>query len=137
MHQLMRVGIVFMLAIAAGCGPSEPRRNPITGTVQFKGQPVKKGTINFRSEADGTYVTSGEIDDGKYHIPQPSGLPAGQYIVAITYPDPKVPAPRPDLEEAPGEWRPVREMLPAKYNDNTELKALIKEGPNDVSFDLK
>lgn len=135
MRQTLSFVVVVFLGLAAGCGSSEPRRNPISGTVQFKGQPVQKGTINFRSEPDGKFVATGEIADGKYTIPQQSGLPAGKYSVAITYPDPKVPAPRPD--EAPGEWKPVREMLPAKYNDKTELKADIKDGPNDVSFDLK
>jgi hypothetical protein len=135
----MRQGIgclaaLLLIGLMTGCGPSEPRRQPVSGVVKYKGAPLKKGTINFRSE-DGKYVGTGEIADGKYDIPQISGMPAGKYVVAISYPDPKIPAPKGD--EPPGEWRPAREMLPAKYNDSSELKAEIKEGPNDVSYDLK
>lgn len=120
--------------VALGCGPSESKRNPVSGTVKWKGLPIKGGTINFRSE-DGKHVATGTIVDGKYEIPPISGLPAGKYAVAISYPDPKVPAPRPD--EPPGEAPVVREMLPAKYVEGTELNADIKAGPNDVSFDLQ
>ncbi len=77
-----------------------------------------------------------DINDGKYSIIPEVGLVAGEYIVAITYPDPKIPAPRSD--EPPGVSKPIREMLPAKYNDKSELKATIKDGSNDaVSYDLK
>ncbi len=127
----------FALGLAVlGCGPSEPRRNPVSGTVTWKGQPIKGGTINFRSD-DGKHVGTGTIADGKYEIPAVSGLPAGKYAVAISYPDPKIPAPRPD--EPPGPTAAVRELLPAKFVQGTDptMKADIKDLSNDVSFDLK
>ena len=130
-----RSGLVFLVAAAvvfAGCG-TEPRKNGVSGTVMWKGQPVKSGTINF-SSADGKFVATGTIVDGKYAIPQVSGVPAGNYLVAISYPDPKIPAPRPD--EPPGESTPVRELLPARYADGTELRADIKDGDNTVDFNL-
>jgi hypothetical protein len=126
--------LFVVLGFVAGCS-SGPKRSPVSGTVKYKGQPIKAGTINFRSE-DGKHVGTGTITDGKYDIPLISGLPAGKYSVAISYPDPKVPAPKGD--EAPGEAPPVREMLPAKYANGSDLKADIKDGPNtDVNFDLK
>lgn len=126
--------ILGSCACLVGCN-SEPKRSPIKGSVKWKGEPVVSGTINFRSE-DGKHVATGTIKDGKYEIPAISGLPAGKYAVAISYPDPKIPAPRPD--EPPGESRPIRELLPSKYTDGTELKADIKSSANDdVSFDLK
>ncbi len=126
--------VILLVGLVAGCGPSAPRQNPISGSVTFKEHPVQRGTISFRSDDD-RYVATGDIVDGKYEIPRISGLPAGEYTVAITYPDPKVPPPPPD--EPPGESRPVRELLPAKYNEHTELKAEIKDGPNDVDFHLR
>ena len=56
-------------------------------------------------------------------------------IVPLSPWNPKVPPPPPD--EPPGVATVPREMLPARYADGTELKAEIKDGPNDVSFDLQ
>lgn len=127
--------VLFTVGLAAvGCGSSGPVRNAVSGTVTYKSQPIKSGTISFRSDDD-QHVGTGTITDGKYAIPWVSGLPAGKYIVAVSYPDPRIPAPRED--EPPGESVTERELLPARYNENTELKAEIKNGTNDVSYDLK
>lgn len=123
------------LALMTGCGSSEPKRQAVSGTVKFQGKEIEAGTISFRSDGDGKYVGTGTITKGKYEIPAAVGLVPAKYRVAVTYPDPKIPAPRPD--EPPGPSTPVRELLPKKYNDQTELTAEIKDGPNDVSFDLK
>jgi hypothetical protein len=130
------LGITFLLCFISilGCGESGPKRNAVSGKVTYKGEPIKLGTISFRSPEG--YVGTVEIKDGEYAIVREVGLPAASYQVAISYPDPKVPAPRPD--EPPGESAPVREMLPAKYNDKSELKVDIVDGSNDsVNFDLK
>jgi hypothetical protein len=104
----------------------------VSGTVKYKGEPVKAGMISFRAENGAS--GGAEIVDGKYEVP--AGLQEGKYQVAITYPDPKVPAPRPD--EPPGPAVEAREMLPAKYNEQTELTADIKpQRSNDISFNLK
>jgi len=129
------LGLFLLVAgLIVGCGKSEEKRYGVSGTVKYKGEPIKYGTINFR--ADNGATAGAEIKDGKYDMPAVGGLPEGNYRVAVTYPDPKIPAPRADLP--PGESGPVREMLPAKYNAQTELTAQIKaQSTNDVSFDLK
>ena len=133
---LCLIAITAGIGFVSGCGNSGPKRNSVAGTVSFKGEPVKYGSISFRSTGGGKNVGTADIIDGKYTIISEVGLPAGDYDVAITYPDPKVPAPRGD--EPPGVAAPVREMLPAKYNDKSELKATIKDGANDtVNYDLK
>ena len=136
MRQGLCITFAALLGLVSGCEKSGPKRNAVAGTVTFKNEPIKYGTISFRSVGDGKYVGTAEIKDGKYSIISEVGLPAGDYDVAITYPDPKVPAPRGD--EPPGVAPIVREMLPAKYNDQSELKATIKDGANDnVNYDLK
>ena len=120
--------------LTAGCEPAKSKLNAVAGTVTWKGQPIKGGTINFRSE-DGKSVATGTIVDGKYTIPATSGLPAGKYTVAISYPDPKIPPPNPN--EPPGPTTFAREMLPPKYAQGTDLKADIQNLSNDVNFDLK
>ena len=111
-----------------------PRLYPVSGTVQYKGENVKFGTINFRA-ADGS-TGAAQVVDGKYTIPAEGGLTPGEYKVAINYPDPKIPPP--SGTEAPGEAIPQREMLPKKYNDETELTAQVKADTNkDISFQIK
>ena len=125
--------IATVLIFLAGCD-SSPKLYPVSGTVQYKGEKVKFGTINFRA-ADGS-TGAAQVVDGKYSIPVEGGLKPGEYRVAVNYPDPKVPPP--SGTEAPGEAIPQREMLPKKYNDETELTAQVKADTNkDISFQLK
>jgi len=43
-----------------------------------------------------------------------------------------------DAGDAPGASQDAAELIPAKYNAQTELTAEIKaEGPNEFPFDLK
>ena len=117
----------------AGCDRG-PKLYPVAGTVQFKGENIKFGTISFRAN-DGSSGAA-QVVDGKYSIPVEGGLTSGEYKVAISYPDPKIPAPT--GSEPPGQPIPSREMLPKKYNDETELTATVKAEDNkDISFQLK
>ena len=128
------VGLILVAGLLAGCGSSGPKRYGVSGTVTWKGQPVKSGTINFRAENG--ECGGAQITDGKYEIPAAAGLPEGKYQVAISYPNPKAPAPKED--EAPGEFTEPADLLPDRYHENTELTAEINpESSNDVSFDLK
>ena len=131
------IGCTFLVAILAislaGCDRG-PKLYPVAGTVQYKGENIKFGTINFRAK-DGSSGAA-QVVDGKYSIPVEGGMTAGEYQVAINYPDPKIPAPT--GSEPPGQPIQNREMLPKKYNDATELTATVKAEDNkDISFQLK
>ncbi len=128
------MALVVSVGFLAGCGKAEVKRYRVTGTIKYKGEPVKAGTITFRS-IDGQANGVGNILNGDYDIPATSGLPVGKYQVTISYPDPKA-APPGDM---PGESSaPPKDLLPAKYNSKSELTAEIKaEDRNEVSFDLK
>lgn len=112
---------------------SAPRRYKVSGTVKYKGEPIKSGSIQFRSDKGD--VGGAQITDGKYDIPAEGGLVPGNYKVAVNYPDPKVPAPKPG--EPPGVAVYAKEMLPEKYNEKSELTAEIKPQNNEVNYDLK
>jgi hypothetical protein len=127
--------LVVLAALVLGCADSGPKRYRVSGTIQYKGQPVKAGTVTFI--ADGTQSAAGgaPITDGKYDIPAGAGLVAGKYKVSVSAPDPKTVAPQ---GEMPGMSVQPREMIPAKYNASTELQAEVKSGtPNEFSFELK
>src|SRR5215207_384142 len=127
------VPLATALLFLIGCKP-EAKRYGVSGVVKYKGEPVKFGTISFRSD-DGQ-TGGAQVVDGKYEIPAATGLPPGKYQVAVTYPDPK--APKPKEGEPPGVVAEVKDLLPDKYNNKTELTAEIKaESNNVVNFDLK
>ena len=124
---------VSVLTIS-GCD-SQPPLLEVGGTVTYKKEPVKFGTISFRAEDGATGAA--QIVDGKYTMAPEAGLKEGNYRVAISYPDPKIPQPSED--QPPGEARPNREMLPKKYNTETTLTAEIKAGADNkaINFDLE
>ena len=65
-------GLVVMAsacALLAGCGGgggSEARAVPASGTVNYLGKPVEKGTIHFVPEKGRS--ASGEIENGKFTL---------------------------------------------------------------------
>jgi len=130
--------VAFSVALLTGCGDSAPKRYKVSGTVKYKGTPIPLGMITFLTEDAGASAGGAEIKDGMYEIPAVSGLAAGKYKVSVSFPDQKGAAPAPKEGEAPGASREVKELLPAKYNRETELRAEVKAGePNEFSFDLK
>lgn len=137
-----RFALAFALVslAVASCGPSGPKRYAVTGVVKYKGQPIPNGTITFTPEDPALKSAGGAaVKDGRFEVPQAAGLYAGKYRVSVNYPDPKRTPPTPKEGEAPGEsGREVADLLPAKYNRETELRAEVTaDGPNDLTFDLK
>jgi hypothetical protein len=144
-------------ALAAGCGsetkPPPVDVYPVTGSVNYKGQPVVGADITFfNTEADRS--SFGRTDDrGEYRLTTFSmndGAVAGKHIVTITKVEAApVTAPLPDVESidyAPpgiGEETvvapPPKASIPAKYGDQqtSGLVAVVNsDAPNKFDFDL-
>ncbi len=122
------------LCVGAGCGdPTGPR--PVSGEVTWGGSPLADGYVTFRPVGAGR-GSGGAINAGRFEISAARGLDAGQYRVAITSHAPtgkQVPNP-----EVPGEKiAQTKQVIPAKYNDRTELTAQVQVGgKNHFSFAL-
>jgi hypothetical protein len=111
----------------AGCGgpryQGEPR-GAIEGTVSLDGQPVDGGTIDFMPvEPDGR-VASALISGGRYEIPEERGPTPGKYRVEISWNKPLGPL----NEDNPDAPQPSEQVVPAKYNRNSELERDIARG---------
>lgn len=111
------------------------QRHAVAGRVTWQGQPLDNGIISFCPRADQPFESGAVILKGRFDIPREKGLTPGRYLVRIhaSAPDPKYPPP------AAGErdMRPGVEVLPGKYNANSELTAEIGNwGRTTVSFDL-
>ena len=116
-------------------------REAISGTVTLDGQPLPKGTIQFRpaSQAEAT-ASGGMIDEGRFALPRGEGLVLGKYRVQIdSREDTGAPLAGGELPGAPvvSKKKPAA-LIPARYNTKSELTAEVKSGgPNDFPFDLK
>ena len=79
--------LAAILASASGCGDSTgPARYPISGHVNFNGQPVPGGFIYFTPDTTqgGSGPAAGApIHDGTYATPAGQGTVGGPHIVTI------------------------------------------------------
>jgi hypothetical protein len=129
----MRVRLAAWPAVAVllvvGC--ADRTTGEVSGTITFDGQPVEAGGITFLP-ADGKAPTAGgQITDGKYKVRVPVGT--AKVVINGT----KVIGKQklyntPDSPEMPI----ATELLPPKYNENTELRLEVRPGLNEKDFDL-
>ena len=101
----------------------------VEGTVTLDGAPLAEGTINFGPMAGshGT-ATGAKITDGKYS----ARASAGEMVVTVR-------SQKRETVQDPdhGEMITATEIIPEKYNQQSELKATIQPGKNTFDFDLK
>ena len=137
-HSVSCAFLSLSLLVLAGCGAGPGGRQPVSGTVTFKGAPLAHGTIEFEPAEQSTAASmeGGEVREGKYSLPAKQGLMPGKYQVRISSTEESGKAP--SAESAPGEGPPDKELIPAQYNVNTKLTAEVtQKGPNNFNFDLK
>jgi hypothetical protein len=146
---LRTCGLLGMIALTvlvpAGCGAGDDLpREPISGTVTFKGEPVKSGTIQFVPMAGREGVSSGGIiTDGSFQVAREDGPIPGTYSVMIFAGDRPRPATKDGVmpgDEPRAEGKPALSvgLIPMRFNLKTELTAEVKPGgPNAYTFDLK
>jgi hypothetical protein len=121
--------------MVAGCGPGTGR-SPVRGNVNFEGQPVEQGGIVFLPEGSGENDqprATGEIHNGHYDLDDHHGPRPGPYRVQITW-QKKTGRQVPRGEEG----RLIDEMeqvIPPRYNTESELIVEVKPGRNTFNFD--
>jgi hypothetical protein len=120
--QTLSVGVLACL-LGAGCGGKTADRAGVSGKVTFDGQPVAAGQVVFEPQGAGRMGIA-QIVDGAYTMPPEQGPTAGEYVVRITANRPtgaKAAAGRGSDEQVDV----YEQFIPAKYNDQTELKAQV------------
>lgn len=128
--------VLFVLCGLSGClgDGSDPLPDlyEVTGIVTLDGQPLEGAKVVFEPEEvrekGRRRASSGTTGaDGTYQLnynSNASGATRGKHKVMIF----KMPN---DSDEA-GE-----QLIPAKYNEKTELTAEVTEGDNKIDFDLQ
>ena len=129
--------VLFLILCAAfatqltGCS-KPPTPGTVTGTVTLDGQPLKSGTIRFDAADNRTPAADASIVDGKYT----AAVPPGDKRVTIT--SPKVVGKKKMYDTADSPTIDVtEELLPRRYNAQTELTLSVKVGDQEHPFDLK
>jgi hypothetical protein len=119
---------IALIGFLTGCGGGGPELATVTGTVTYKKEPLKQGTIVFHPEngrpATGKIV-NGQILDVATNK-SGDGVTVGANKVTIS------------ARENPDDMYNEKSLIPQKYNDfkKTNLSADIKSGKNEVKFDL-
>ena len=123
--------LMLTLLALVGCG-GDARMAEVTGMVTVDDNPLENGAIRFVPIDGKTQTTGGIIKDGHYTVL----VPLGEMSVAISAP--KIVGKR-KLYDTPNsrEMDIIEEALPAKYNEETELRLEVKAGRMEKDFDLK
>ncbi len=147
LQRALLVGMTGLAAFIFGCGNSNSLETvEITGTIKVNGQPVEGLQVNFRTP-DGPQAIGVTDAEGKYQLTLPGGNKGGQIgtnTVAIIGRDPKI-SPESIAEmkaDAEASGKPFVDptklpIIPAKYNEKTELSADVSADQHVFDFDLQ
>ena len=124
-------GFLVTLLALAGCGDNSGLVE-VKGKITLDGTPVEKGAITFIPVDGKTRTAGSEIKEGKYL----ARVAPGTMKVSISAP--KVIGKKPLYDVPNSRERDVtEEVLPARYNEETELRLEVKPGGVEKTWDLK
>ena len=136
------IGLVLVAVCIAGCGAPDDGRLAVTGTVKFKGQPIKDGAlVEFGSDEPGGSAATVLTAAGAFGVPKQNGLKPGKYLVRVSAGDGKTAVNPVDPEAPPGPGGGTniisKELVPAAWNRNSKQQVTVtKDGPNKFDFDI-
>jgi|tagenome__1003787_1003787.scaffolds.fasta_scaffold20371603_1 hypothetical protein len=114
---------MLLICAAGGCGQSGPQVAPVKGRVTLDGQPLPNVAVQFQPDEGKRPSGGGTDENGEYQLYYKRGVigaQLGPHVVQILAPvEPKAP------------------IIPVRYNKQSELRAEVKAGPNEINFDLK
>lgn len=120
-----------LIAATLMCGCDDSNR--VTGRVTLDSEPVPEAIVQFTPQDSGGRIALGRTDaNGNYRLKSSrniSDVSPGKYRVAIT---------TSDLiagDDSEGE-RMSPEKVPPQFNKDSELIREIKEGSNEINFEL-
>jgi len=114
-----------------GCS-DKVKMGEVSGTIQIDGKPAKNGAIAFFPVDRKSPTTGATIEEGRYTARVPLGRAKVEIRVSRVIGHKK-------LYDAPNSpVQPIlEEVLPDKYNNQTELLLDVEPGKNQKDFDLK
>ena len=137
----IQLSFSVLALITAGCGgggsdyPGE-QRYPVSGTVTFQGEPVTGGTISLVADDEKLNPSGASIENGEFTIPEVKGPNKGAYRIQVYWNKPTGKTII-DTEDTGEEIAVVEQVIPAQYNDATELTHTITGNAETDKIDLK
>lgn len=125
------LALAVALVAIAGCDGGPPRAR-VRGKVTLDGVPLKEGSIEFFPTGPTGQSAGTLINDGEYAVE----ASVGEMKVSINANEVVGKMKMYDTPDSPVVDK-LRPLLPPRYNAQTELRATLTEGPNEVNFDLK
>jgi hypothetical protein len=126
MHHLSNV-LFLAILLMQGCSRG-PSMGELHGQALLDGKLIEKGSIRL-VPVDGEAPTAGSvIENGKFNV----RLAPAQYRVEIS----ATQLPPGGIPKDVNEDYTIRQLIPAKYNTNSEVVLDIKPGVNEHKFDL-
>lgn len=134
---------IGLVCCAIGCGSRAPKTVKVTGTVEFDGQPLTKGTITFLPQAAGDKernrpATSTIDSQGRYALstfaPGDGALPGKYLVTVVSY------SVEPTLEEIAEKGAKHISAIPGGYGaaSTSGLTATVGNGGAEkIDFKLK
>jgi hypothetical protein len=151
--------LLVLFAAIPGCGSPTPKMNygsielvKAGGKITLDSQPLAGAVVTFENPEDGVFSFGQTDSDGNYQLQFDSvmaGIQPGSKVVRISTTK-KIEGLNAEEGEAEGEGAgegedgkvvPVpgkgKELVPAKYNKDSELKVEVTSGQTTYDFDLK
>ncbi|EAQ77928.1 hypothetical protein [Blastopirellula marina] len=133
------LAIILAASLLSGCsGNAGPKQVPVSGAVEYNGQPVTTGTIGFSPvETTQGKAVSANLVDGRYETAPDQGLEVGRYKVVVVA-----------MEAIPEGVDPASvssstpkgaQIIPTKYShaETSDLEIDITESDSQVEKDFK
>ena len=130
---------LFAVSVMTGCGEQIEKKPtaPVKGVVTYQGKPLETGEIVFFPQT-GEQIAHGKIQpDGSFQLTTydegDGAFPGTHKVSIISERDMEgVSAEDPEASLEPS-------YIPAKYNmqKTSGLTAVVKEGDNEINFDLE
>lgn len=133
----MRMTVVITCLFVSGCTSGEPKPVPVTGVVQFNGNPLNQGDVVFVPvDPQSSPSARGKIGEGGIFnlttIEEGDGAIPGDYKVAVFCTD--------GLREIPGMAAPAvgPSLIPIRYNnaETSNLTQTVGENGGEVTVNL-
>lgn len=123
---------IGILLLASGVGCSGDGNGRVQGNVTLDGQPLDSGTIRFAAADQRGQPTEATITAGRFE----AVVPPGEMRIEIRAP--KVTGKRKmyDTPDSPTVDE-IAELLPKRYNVNSELKMTVDGSEQTQDFELK